>query len=57
MTTITWRHRASWLALGPVLDVWKALAPRDFPNYAAGSWGPAASDALIAKDGHAWRNR
>ena len=48
---------ASWAALGPVLDVWKALAPRDFPNYEAGSWGPAASDALIAKDGHAWRNR
>jgi glucose-6-phosphate 1-dehydrogenase len=48
---------ASWSALGPVLDVWKALAPRDFPNYAAGTWGPAASDALIAKDGHAWRNR
>ena len=48
---------ASWAALAPVLDVWKALAPRDFPNYPAGSWGPAASDALIAKDGHAWRNR
>lgn len=48
---------ASWMALAPVLDVWAALAPREFPNYAAGSWGPASADALIARDGHSWRNR
>jgi glucose-6-phosphate 1-dehydrogenase len=38
----------------PVLDVWGALPPRDFPNYAAGSWGPASADALIERDGRVW---
>jgi glucose-6-phosphate 1-dehydrogenase len=47
---------ASWAALDSVLDVWAALAPKDFPNYDAGSWGPAAADELLAKDGRAWRN-
>jgi hypothetical protein len=26
----------------------------DFPNYAAGSTGPAAADRLLARDGRAW---
>jgi glucose-6-phosphate 1-dehydrogenase len=47
---------ASWAAVGPVLDVWKALPTRQFPNYAAGSWGPAESDDLLRRDGRAWRN-
>ena len=47
---------ASWAAVGPVLDVWKALPARQFPNYAAGSWGPAESDELLRRDGRAWRN-
>jgi len=46
---------AGWSVISPVLDVWQALAPRAFPNYAAGSWGPAAADELLARDGHAWR--
>jgi glucose-6-phosphate 1-dehydrogenase len=46
---------AAWELLDPVLDVWAALPARDFPNYAAGSWGPAAADALLARDGDAWR--
>jgi glucose-6-phosphate 1-dehydrogenase len=47
---------ASWAALGPILDVWAALNPRDFPDYAAGSWGPIDSDQLLSRDGRAWRN-
>jgi len=27
-----------------------------FPNYAAGTWGPAEADNLIKKDGREWRN-
>jgi len=27
-----------------------------FPNYAAGTWGPSSADALLARDGRAWRN-
>ena len=26
-----------------------------FPNYEAGTWGPAAADDLLARDGHVWR--
>ncbi len=44
-----------WSVVTPILDVWKALPPRDFPNYAAGSWGPAAADQLLARDGRQWR--
>ena len=32
-------------------------SPTDFPNYAAGSWGPAAADALLARDGRKWRRQ
>jgi len=45
-----------WAIVEPIIDVWNALQPRDFPNYAAGSWGPEDADALIEKDGRHWRN-
>jgi glucose-6-phosphate 1-dehydrogenase len=44
-----------WTVVDPVLDVWKALPPTRFPNYAAGSWGPKASDELLQRDGREWR--
>ena len=47
---------AGWCVVTPILDVWKALAPRNFPNYAAGTWGPKEADDLIQKDGRKWRN-
>jgi glucose-6-phosphate 1-dehydrogenase len=46
---------AGWSVITPVLDVWKALPPRAFPNYAAGSWGPKDADDLLARDGREWR--
>ena len=46
---------AGWTVIDPVLDVWRALPPRKFPNYAAGSWGPAESDHLLAADNRQWR--
>jgi glucose-6-phosphate 1-dehydrogenase len=46
---------AGWSVIQPVLDVWHALPPRGFPNYAAGSWGPREADDLLARDGRAWR--
>jgi glucose-6-phosphate 1-dehydrogenase len=46
---------AGWSVVGPLLDVWKALPPRSFPNYAAGSWGPKEADALLERDGRQWR--
>jgi glucose-6-phosphate 1-dehydrogenase len=45
---------ASWQVVAPVLDHW-ADAHFDFPNYAAGTWGPKASDEMLARRGHAWR--
>jgi glucose-6-phosphate 1-dehydrogenase len=47
---------AAWTVVTPILDVWGALAPRNFPNYAAGSWGPAEADQLLERDGRAWGN-
>ena len=44
-----------WSVVQPVLDVWKALPPRDFPNYAPGTWGPAAADELMTRSGRSWR--
>jgi glucose-6-phosphate 1-dehydrogenase len=46
---------AGWSVVEPVLDVWKALPARAFPNYAAGSWGPKEADDLIRRDGRRWR--
>ncbi len=46
---------AGWSVVDPVLDVWKALPARSFPNYAAGSWGPKESADLLARDGRHWR--
>ena len=47
---------AGWSIVSPLLDVWKALPPRNFPNYAGGSWGPKEADELLEKDGRRWRN-
>jgi glucose-6-phosphate 1-dehydrogenase len=47
---------AGWRMVQPLLDVWKALPPRDFPNYPVGSWGPAEADALLERDGRHWEN-
>jgi glucose-6-phosphate 1-dehydrogenase len=46
---------AGWSVIEPVLDVWKALPPRSFPNYAAGTWGPKEAVELLAEDGREWR--
>jgi glucose-6-phosphate 1-dehydrogenase len=45
---------AGWSVVQPVLDVWTALPPRNFSNYAAGSWGPKEADDLIKRDGRTW---
>ncbi len=47
---------ASWQIVQPILDVWSALPARDFPNYAAGTWGPDESDSLLDADGRVWRH-
>ena len=46
---------AGWSVVDPVLDVWRALPPRKFPNYASGTWGPAEADQLMELDDRQWR--
>ena len=46
---------AGWAVVDPILDVWKALPPRNFPNYPAGSWGPEEAIDIIARDERSWR--
>ena len=45
---------ASWNAVTPILEDW-GNRNFDFPNYDAGSWGPAESDAMLARRGDSWR--
>ena len=45
---------AAWSLITPVLEVWGDSPAEDFPNYQAGTWGPAAAETLIAKDGRTW---
>jgi len=47
---------AAWSLVDPILDVWGATKSASVPQYAAGSWGPAESDALIERDGRHWHN-
>jgi glucose-6-phosphate 1-dehydrogenase len=44
----------AWQFLMPILEVWAENPAPDFPNYAAGSWGPESAEALIARDGKSW---
>jgi glucose-6-phosphate 1-dehydrogenase len=43
----------AWRWVEPILDAWQAddTGPRP---YMAGTWGPAAASALVARDGCAW---
>ena len=46
----------AWRWVEPILDAWQrddeaSGGPRP---YAAGTWGPAAASALVARDGYAW---
>ena len=43
----------AWSWVMPVLDAW-ASDPTPPRPYAAGSWGPAAASALVARDGCVW---
>src|SRR5262249_1353359 len=47
----------AWQVLEPLLDTWQATRNYcNFPNYNAGAWGPPAADALMTRDGRAWKN-
>jgi len=45
----------AWAIVDPLVEAWANDPAPSFPNYAAGTWGPAASDELLARDGRRWR--
>lgn len=46
---------ASWAAVQPILDVWSRGQGRP-QSYKAGTNGPQAADALLARDGRVWHS-
>ena len=46
---------AAWRVVDPVIEAWEREPPADFPDYPAGSWGPAAAERLITCAGAEWR--
>jgi glucose-6-phosphate 1-dehydrogenase len=46
---------AEWRIITPIEEAWGHLPPPDFPNYAAGSEGPANADSLIQCARKRWR--
>ena len=44
---------AAWAWVDPILDAWKASIEGPKP-YAAGTWGPSASVAMVERDGRTW---
>ena len=47
-------QEAAWRWVEPIMEHWAADERGPRP-YAAGTWGPSASSAMIARDGHCWR--
>jgi glucose-6-phosphate 1-dehydrogenase len=45
---------AAWALVDPILQAWRG-GDAAVPTYAAGSWGPRESDALLERDGRRWR--
>ncbi len=43
----------SWRILDPIIDYWAGHGRPE--EYAAGTWGPASADAMLAREGRAWR--
>jgi glucose-6-phosphate 1-dehydrogenase len=47
---------AAWQFVTPILDSWQNSPPPEFPNYAAGTWGPPDADRLMEGQFGGWRN-
>jgi glucose-6-phosphate 1-dehydrogenase len=45
---------AAWGVVTPIQEIWSDAAPGSFPNYKAGSWGPAEADELLKCDERGW---
>jgi glucose-6-phosphate 1-dehydrogenase len=45
----------AWRVVMPLLKAWEKQKHGNFPNYAAGTWGPEAADKFLEKEGRRWR--
>ena len=45
----------AWEILDPILEAWASGEGGRLHLYTAGSWGPAAADELLEREGRAWR--
>ena len=45
---------AAWSVIAPIMDAWEKENPTDFPNYQAGTWGPAEICSLTGEDNGSW---
>ena len=46
---------AAWQLMDPIIAGWQTPAAPPLSIYEPGSWGPAAADELLARDGQRWR--
>src|SRR6266404_4514293 len=46
---------AAWGIVTPILETWLDMPAPEFPDYAAGTWGPEMASFLIERDGRHWR--
>ena len=56
-STLFIRHdevEASWEFIDRILRVWRERTDLPVHSYSAGSWGPAAAEELLARDGRHW---
>ena len=45
----------AWGIVDPLIEAWADGPSPSFPNYDAGTWGPAEADELLERDGRHWR--
>src|SRR4030095_4762019 len=45
----------AWSIVDPTIDMWASDPVPACPNSEAGTWGPSASDELLAREGRRWR--
>jgi glucose-6-phosphate 1-dehydrogenase len=46
---------AMWAVVDPIIKRWEEIPAVEFPNYAAGVWGPERADELIRSEGRQWQ--
>ena len=43
-----------WGVVDPIIQRWESNRPEDFPNYAAGTWGPGEARHLLEREDRRW---